>query len=247
MTKKYLILLLLCMGIAEAKWYLGIETGYTAVIDQYQSKTIGQNKTQFVMPLTSSYGNAFKTTSWRDKGISYTKHPYFGPNVNLYFGSEHFGLKNHLGIRWGLGLGYTTYSNNTEIETKLIWGKFIGEIVDKFEYLDTIFKLDMIINILTDRRYSLGIFGGSELSYHYLINRSYFNTFDKTKTNATNQSHSIDLNGRVGLTAMFAKHYRLDFIFKLPIGSIISGDEGKMDLLPAFPTLNFNVGYTYIF
>lgn len=244
-----LIAYLISLETAQAKWYVGIETGYTAVIDHFRSHTTGSGNAYFLQPKLQDFGNAFKNQSWQDGKTQYAKEPYLGPNISFNFGTEHFTLKNYLGIRWGIMLGYTHYTNYTSTKTQTIWGESTGKITDEFDYLDLGFALDSTINILVRSKYSIGIFGGAQLDYHYLINRDYYNSINKTHLNTNSQSsrHSADLTGRVGITSLFVNHHRLDLIFKLPIGSILLGNEEKVYLLPAFPTLNFNVSYKYLF
>lgn len=241
-----------CANIVEARFFIGLDTGYTAAISETKIKVSGNGNTRFVSIKSSSWNNAFKSKKW--SGVfgnpngqisTITQDPYSGFNINLNLGSEYFFLNNYLGIRAGGLVGYTTYANFTQIETPTQWGRNLISIEESYGFLDAGVNLDLMINFWSNGAYSFGVFGGVEADYHYLL--SFKNSETKETINNFSSRHSFDLAGRVGISTLMANHHRLDVLAKLPIGSVISGNETKVNLVFMMPTISVNVGYKYIF
>lgn len=120
------------------------------------------------------------------------------------------------------------------------------------DYLDANLKIDLIVNFWSNSAYSIGIFGGIEAGYHFLLDGS---EIIPTSTGATSQDltktlpsrHSLDLSGRMGITTLLASHHRLDFTAKLPIGYVVARNQDKIILTPLPIKTSINVGYKYIF
>lgn len=49
------------------------------------------------------------------------------------------------------------------------------------------------------------------------------------------------------VNTLLGRHHRLDLLAKLPIGALGVESGGKSKVEVMFPTLNFNIGYKYIF
>lgn len=241
---------IVCSSVAEARFFIGVDAGYTAGISEYKGNASGAGNTRFLTYNASSWSSAFKTTTWIDKNATYTREPYSGFNVGLTLGSEHFFLDNYLGIRVGGLLGYTNYSSLTSIESKILdqWGTTEDTVTNTFGFLDAGVNLDLMVNFWSNEGYSFGVFGGVEADYHYLLQAS--DDIDGVASGSAKDfpsRHSLDLSGRVGISTLMADHHRLDILAKLPIGSVVSGSSTKVYLLPVMPTISINVGYKYVF
>lgn len=232
---------LVCASMAEARFFIGFDVGYTSAISEAEGSVSGSGNTRFISVKPSSWSNAFKTKTWNGTTSTVTQEPYSGFNINLNFGSEHFFLEDYLGIRVGGLVGYTGYSNFTQIETP---GNLLG-IQESYDFLDAGINLDLMVNFWSNGSYSFGVFGGVEADYHYLLN---FNNSEARESAKDFPSrHAFDLAGRVGVSTLMANHHRLDVLAKLPIGSVVSGTETKAYLISVMPTISINVGYKYIF
>ncbi|WP_305862290.1 outer membrane beta-barrel protein [Helicobacter cholecystus] len=243
---------LVCASMAEARFFIGLDVGYTSAISETNGGVSGSGNTRFLSVKPSSWSSAFKTKTWSGTfgtpsgtTSTFTQDPYSGFNINLNFGSEHFFLDDYLGIRVGGLVGYTSYSNSTRIETSAQYGRYLIGIKETYDFLDAGINFDLMVNFWSNGSYSFGVFGGVEVDYHYLLD---FNN-SKTRESAKDfpSRHAFDLAGRVGVSTLMANHHRLDVLAKLPIGSVISGTETKANLISVFPTININVGYKYIF
>lgn len=237
---------LACASMVEARFFIGLDVGYTSAISEAEGKVSGSGNTRFLSVKPSSWSNAFKTKSetfgaQNGTTSTFTQDPYSGFNINLNFGSEHFFLDDYLGIRVGGLVGYTSYSNFTQIQTPTN----LTGIEETYSFLDAGINLDLMVNFWSNGSYSFGVFGGVEADYHYLLDFNNSETSESAKDFPSR--HAFDLAGRVGVSTLMANHHRLDVLAKLPIGSVISGTETKANLLPVMPTISINVGYKYIF
>ena len=100
---------LVCAGVAEAKFYIGIEGGYTGgAYDSKNHETNLPNSSYFLTPGSSTLENTFKdVTYYYTDGTSEDVEPWKGFNIGVTFGTEHFFASNYLGVRWGAGVGFT--------------------------------------------------------------------------------------------------------------------------------------------
>lgn len=240
-----------CVNMAEARFFLGFDVGYTAAISEYEGKAIGRGNTRFLTVKPSSWGNAFKTITWSDAygaqntQSTFTQDPYTGFNINLNFGNEYFFLYDLLGLRIGGFVGYTTYSNFIQIQTPTAWGRNLSSIEETYGFLDAGANLDVMINFWSNGAYSFGVFGGIEVAYHYLLEMNNSETRESEKDYPCR--HSLDFAGRLGVSTLVASHHRFDILAKLPVGSVVSGDALKVNLVSMMPNISINVGYKYVF
>ncbi|RDU69927.1 hypothetical protein CQA62_00495 [Helicobacter cholecystus] len=234
-------------SMAEARFFIGVDAGYTTAISEPKGRSVGNENIRFLTVNPNSWASAFRSKSRSDGQDTYTKKPYLGFNLGLNFGSEHFFLDDYLGIRVGGLIGYTNYKNittKTNTSNSSLW-KSSDKFREGCQFLDTGVNLDLMVNFWSNGAYSFGVFGGVEANYHYLL--SYFNTMTEEKTRDVPTRHLLDFSGRVGISTLLEEHHRLDILAKLPIGSVVSETETKTYLIAILPTISINVGYKYIF
>lgn len=236
---------LVCAGVAEAKFYIGIEGGYIGAAYDSKDHDLKVNSSYFVIPGSSTLENTFKDkTYYFTNGESEEVEPWKGFNIGLTFGSEHFFASNYLGFRWGASVGFS------EIMQDVTQRKTLGSqsYTDTLGTIDTGLSLDLMINLVNSGNFSFGIFGGVEGDYHYLVVDD-TETGGSVKSNLSNANrHSMDFAGRVGLSTLLGKHHRFDITAKLPIGYVVAGDDNKVKLTAGMPVrTSFNFGYKYVF
>lgn len=143
MKKIALLLLMLFASMLQARFYIGIENGYTAQgIPALQTKGKG---IEFHTILTSTLKDILKNGAT-------------GYNISLVLGSESF-YGRYFGLRWGLGAGYSS----TEIEFKENGKKYELELQGILADMN----VDMIINIVNTGSFALGFFGGAGINYEF--------------------------------------------------------------------------------
>lgn len=145
MKKKLLSLAaasLICGTMAEARFFVGVEGGYTAQ-QSYETGLKSASTLNFALPKTSIISDAIKDGSQ-------------GYSVGLMLGTEDVG--KIFGTRWYLGAGYTSVSKD-----------FSGKKWSR-EYIDASFGFDMLLNFYNSGTTSFGIFGGVSMDYHYWLN-----------------------------------------------------------------------------
>lgn len=235
---------LVCAGVAEAKFYIGIEGGYTGAAYDTKDHDLKVNSSYFVTPGSSTLENTFKDkTYYYADGVSQEYEPWMGYNIALTLGSEHFFARNYLGFRWGASVGFT------EIMQEMTQRQKTGSqsFTDTLGTIDTGLSLDLMINLVNSGNFSFGIFGGVEGDYHYLVVAD-TETNGKVKSNLSGANrHSMDFAGRVGLSTLLGKHHRFDITAKLPIGYVVAGDDNKVKLTSMPVRTSFNFGYKYVF
>lgn len=240
---------LVCSGVAQAKFYIGIEGGYTgAAADSknanHPSNLNIPNSSYFLTPGSSTLENTFKDTTYIDNSGNYKVEPWKGYNIALTFGSEHFFASNYLGVRWGASAGFTELMRDVERTNKIqnTYTYSLGTI-------DAGLSFDLMINLISRGGFSFGVFGGVEGDYHYLV----FDDVEDCGASKTTSRlsgadrHSLDVAGRVGLSTLIGRHHRFDITAKLPIGYVVAGDDNKVKLASMPVRTSFNFGYKYVF
>ena len=207
MTKRILSILLLLAYPLSARFYIGIEGGYARNLGVFD---IRQNN---LNPLN------LKKEILREDGMI----------GNVVLGTEHFFLKNYLGIRWGVfaGYGQTWGKNDT-------YGNISTSVVAAGVSADT------IINFIAKENLTAGFIIGMEYSYNtFKPNKkiqygAHFSTSfpiyapgqpitpayvykgeDDCYTN--NQARYWTPTLRVGTSVLLNKHHRVEFFAKLPL------------------------------
>lgn len=241
---------LVCTGIAQARFYIGVEGGYTGGARDTKSSNYDTqtNSSYFLIPSSGTLSNVFKdTTTYYNNGKKEESKPWEGYNLAINFGSEHFFASNYLGVRWGASVGYTAISQ----DCKLYDAKNSTDYTDHRDYLDAGLSLDLMVNLVNSSNFSFGIFGGVEGAYHYLISydrETSTGIFSTTLTSLVTPSrNSLDFSGRVGVSTLLAKHHRIDVTAKLPIGYVVAGDDNKTKIAHDVVKMSFNLGYKYVF
>lgn len=252
MKKKLLSLAvasLVCGGVAEARFYVGIEGGYTSASGILDPLKFGEsNEVKFNSTSASEIKNAFKSIKRNVQNGVLEADPYKGYSVEINFGSEHLYLRDYLGFRWGASLGYSNVCGKyTSVDSS---GDIGTKIEGKYSFLDTGISLDLMTNFYSSQSFAIGVFGGAELDYHYMLTGKYEHKLwgesgDMKKL--VPSRHSLDLSGRVGLTTLIASHHRIDFAAKLPIGSIIAGKDSNIKLGESLVRTTFSAGYKFVF
>lgn len=139
MKKIAFTFLMLCASMLQARFYLGVEGGYTVQgIPSIQTK--GKGIEFHTIPL-----NTFK-----DGATGY--------NISLTLGSESF-FGRYFGLRWGLSTGYS--STDREFKEN---GK---EREDEIRSILADMSVDMILNVVNTGNFALGFFGGAGANYQY--------------------------------------------------------------------------------
>lgn len=242
---------LVCTGIAQANFYIGIEGGYTGgALDSksanYDTQT---NSSYFLIPGSDTLKNTFQTVTRGDSQNSLEVKPWMGYNIAINLGSEHFFANNYLGVRWGASVGFTEIMQDFTV--KDTGGS--NSYTNTRAYIDAGLSFDLMINLISRSNFSFGVFGGVEANYHYLVindredlTKNKITDLLKSST-ATPSRHSIDVLGRVGLSTLIAKHHRIDLTAKLPIGYVMAGSNNNTKIARDVIKTSFNVGYKYVF
>lgn len=230
---------LVCGSVAEARFYMGFDIGYTGAMNygRDQGMYFGNVKTQDLKHM-------FETISESNGTDSIKMEPYMGFNASVNFGTENFYLNDYLGFRWGASVGYTTLSQTTEFKSKQSYGTATSSIIEEYNFLDFGLSVDAILNLWNNGKYSVGVFGGVEGEYHYFLSGRYDNFADNLYE-SFKDIHSYGVNGRVGLSALFADHHRVDFTAKLPI--LIAGNNQIYKTASYLAKSSFDIGYKYVF
>ncbi|RDU69991.1 outer membrane beta-barrel protein [Helicobacter cholecystus] len=197
-------------SVASAKFYIGIEGGY-----------LGQT-------VTSAYPDkgGFRTISAGTLGdIIKGSTAYYGRGFAVagILGQEaNFGV---LGLRWGLGLGYSS----VDFDDGSSW---------KQEVFSTEVSFDMILNLVNKGSFSLGLFGGIGTQYQLALNS--YSRLDNV--------HTLGFDGRVGLTTLLARHHRVEVYAKLPFAQVTKQwHEGDKQSLGGGAKSFIGAGYKYVF
>lgn len=134
-------------------------------------------------------------------------------------------MRDYLGLRWGVSVGYTGLSQITK-SYDATYGD--SKVTRDMLFLNSDLSFDLMTNFYSSQSFAIGVFGGAELDYHYMLTGKYKHeeandsvSFDLKK--AVPSRHTLDLAGRVGLSMLIASHHRIDFTAKLPIGYIVAG------------------------
>lgn len=237
---------LVCTGIAQANFYIGIEGGYTGGAKD-TTKHKGQINSSYVFfPGSETLGDMFKDKTYSSNGSTTEMEPWKGYNVAINLGSEHFFASNYLGVRWGASVGFTEISQDSK-ETDVTGTVYY---TDSLGYLDTGLSLDLMINFVSRPNFSFGIFGGIEADYHYLVYADQENSItNKTESFLKDvvSRNTVDFSGRVGLSTLMAKHHRIDITAKLPVAYVVAGADNKVKIAAGPVKASFNVGYKYVF
>lgn len=236
---------LACASIMEAGFYVGIEGGYTGAAYDSKNHDLKVNSSYFVMPGGSTLKNTFKSTTYTNGSETYDVGPWKGFNVGLTFGSEHFFANNYLGVRWGASAGFTEIIQEVE-KTNGIQNTF----TQYRGYIDAGLSFDLMVNLVSNDKFSFGIFGGVEGDYHYLVFNDVENAGQSTTKSHLSGSnrHSLDVAGRVGLSTLIGGHHRFDITAKLPVGYVAMGSNNKVKISGSEPVkTSFNFGYKYVF
>lgn len=230
---------LVCGSVAEARFYLGVDLGYTGAMsyDRGEGMYYGDIKTQALQYMFKGYSESDATSSLK-------MDPFMGFNASVNFGTENFYLDNYLGFRWGGSIGYTTVSQTTEYKRQQSYGTATSSIIEEYNFLDFGLSLDAILNLWNSGGYSVGVFGGVEGEYHYFLNGAYDDYIGNIYESFKN-IHSFGVNGRVGLSALFAEHHRIDFTAKLPI--LLAGNNQTYTTASCLVKSSFDIGYKYVF
>lgn len=133
---------LACASMAEARFFVGVEGGYTAQ-KSYKTGLDRLSSINFSMPSSSIISDTL------DKGSK-------GYSLGVTIGTEDVGTI--FGTRWYLGAGYTSVSKDYEGKN---WSR---------EYIDASVGFDLILNFFNNGNTSFGIFGGVSTDYHYWTN-----------------------------------------------------------------------------
>ena len=236
---------LVCAGVAEAKFYIGIEGGYTGAAYDSKDHDLKVNSSYFVTPGSNTLENTFKDITYSDGTNTYKADPWMGFNVAVTAGTEHFFASNYLGVRWGASAGFTEIMRDRK-KTSNIQNTF----TDTLGTIDAGLSFDLIINLINRGGFSFGVFGGVEGDYHYLVISDVEDSAKSTTTSYLNGAnrHSLDVAGRVGLSTLIGRHHRFDLTAKLPIGYVAAGDDNKVQISGGMPVrTSFNFGYKYVF
>ncbi|WP_104697471.1 MULTISPECIES: outer membrane beta-barrel protein [unclassified Helicobacter] len=148
MKKKILSLALASLSlasIAQARFFVGIEGGYT--VTSFNATSMKANRSG---AYATAFGPSLLTDAFKDS---------YGYSAALTLGTEHF-FGNYFGVRSAIFGGYT-YAN-----------KKIGNTKIGSDFIDAGLNLDLIVNAFNNGQTSFGIFGGVEAGYHYWLNKN---------------------------------------------------------------------------
>ena len=203
MTKRILSILLLLAYPLSARFYIGIEGGYARNLGVFD---IRQNN---LNPLN------LKKEILREDGMI----------GNVVLGTEHFFLKNYLGIRWGVFAGYgQTWGEN----------KAYGKISTSTSMMGA--NVDVLVNFIAREKMTAGVFVG--IGYGYIIPNpkkkiQYGEHFAlKVPIIIPPKTIWVDMNNdcfvdnqfsygapllRFGTSILIAKHHRIELLAKIPL------------------------------
>lgn len=216
MKKKICALFLFFVGllsVAQARFYIGVEGGYAS-----QGLPLAQEKGKGIEAHMISPNNLGDLIKYGAKGYS----------IGVVFGTESF-FGRYFGVRWGLGLGYSStekelYNNGKEKEYD-------------FDAFNSNLSFDLMVNFVNTGNFSFGMFGGVGIDYQYF-------------TNIGNPDwHALGFEGRVGLSTLLGGHHRMEVFAKLPFADMSAkiSQEDKHWLIYNANKAVFGASYKFVF
>lgn len=189
------VLSLFFANLAWGRFYIGVESGYMRDYSTYVYEDNSGNIT------------TGREENW-DKELVGN-----GVVTSLILGTEHFFWKNYYGIRWGVLGGYgLTQSKDSQ------WGDIT------LSTLSLGVNFDSIFNFYVAEKLTAGLFVGAEYDFTLLkpnkeisIGERAANTLPKEDMLVSNKTHINNLSIRVGASALFYNHHRVEFLTKIPV------------------------------
>lgn len=181
------------------------------------------------LPMVQESGKGIETHTISPKALGdLIKDGAKGYSLGVVFGTESF-FGRYVGVRWGLGLGYSStekdlYDNGKKYEQEL-------------KTFNSNLSLDLMINFINNGNFSFGVFGGVGAEYQYF-------------TNVSNPNwHSLDFEGRVGLSTLLGGHHRVEVFARLPFADLSSKYTQGDNNLFAYSTSKavFGASYKFVF
>lgn len=235
---------LVCASVAEARFYIGVEGGYTGGAYDAKDHKTQTNSSYLLVPGGGTFGNSFKDKTYTITDGTREVEPWKGYNIALTLGSEYFFASNYLGVRWGASVGYTQVMQDYTDRTNLMASSY----TDTLGFLDTGLSFDLIANIISGSSFTFGVFGGVETDYHYLVEAEREHMGKTSSRLSDIGRHSLDFSGRLGVSSLIGNHHRIDLTAKLPIAYVAAGCNNKVKINGDMPVrTSFNVGYKYVF
>lgn len=199
-------LYVLCLGLflsnklAWGSLYVGVEFGYLKSYSVYAYE---------------DHSNA--TTG---KETDYTKYIVGNGGIfNLIVGTEHFFAKDYIGLRWGIFGGYGFTQSRGYIQQ-------LGDVNVGLSVLSAGINFDVLFNFYTSECFMSGVFLGAEYDFELLlpnktieIGERKTSTVPKHDMLVSNKTYSNNIAVRVGLSNLFFKHHRIEFLAKVPLFS----------------------------
>lgn len=186
---------LLCVGVAEARFYIGVEGGYLRNLSQFENKIY-----HYSINLTPNGPvQENKRVNLRENGVV----------GNLVLGTEHFIQSQYFGWRWGIFGGYG-----------ISWGK----VESRKTQLNTIhygFNTDFLVNFLVEEKLTSGFFVGVEYAITDLnpkkqsvMGLTYTVNNVSTDVYVGNKIVAQDAFLRAGFSTLVNKNHRVEVMAK---------------------------------
>lgn len=187
--KKHLLFgvfsIFLFSNILFARFYIGTETGYTK-----GSMYLYKSESDLNTPSID------ETIIENQNGIT----------SNIILGTEHFFLKDYLGIRWGVYAGYGFLKGQLANVNALTFGA----------------NADGIVNVFASENFSIGAFFGAEFAniMHLPVQEIKIGrVVDEREYSVSNKASLSRMILRMGLSTLFKKHHRIEVLFKYPLAA----------------------------
>lgn len=234
MKKNYCIFIfLLCFLLSplQARFYLGVETGYIGSNPYYDTSESGSI---FIVAPTNQISEAI--------GKSFN-----GFNASFNLGTENF-FNDYIGTRLDLSVGYAFLS------------KKFDNLKAQMNFITSGLYLDLMINFFKSENFEIGLFGGGGLDFFYNLTQLTEEDMENLDTSSDQSFLDVqqfysgaaltskimaNVAGRVGISSLIAKNHRIEMLVKLPIGSINTFPfiGGGLNLA----NVSFNLGYKFVF
>lgn len=224
------IVLSLFTSLANARFFLGIDGGYS--MDKVDVKKEDVTAKGVVITPGYSIKNAYA-------GNGYLF------NINL--GTEHhFDKDGYVGFRWLLDLGYG--------RTNLI-NQYNSLISYPSSIIEGNLGVDLLLDVIKFGNHSLGLFGGVEGGAKVIISDAYYygepNYYGKSEKYRAFGLIAPMILARVGVSLFLADHHRIEFITKIPVYRFDFDNSGSSDEPnngnKFYKPIQFMFGYKFIF
>ena len=223
MKKIILRILFLLAGLtamAQARFFIGLDGQYDNLVS-YQPDDLKVSTTSFNIIPTTSIILSLGDTNGGSGGVN------FGVESDF---SRYFVLRTTLAGGYGAQTSQGLFS----------------KINSSFLYLNL--SADVLLNFFNTGSSSFGIYGGVSAGYLYSMMKITPILLLSDGNSFRINNHNIAFFGRIGFSAMFADHHRIEVGASIPFANIYAvGSELTQPIINGYSNLSLGASYKYIF